>query len=247
MIQDGLSYPHIIESLGEEGEGLNVMNLSRWKDGGYKDWVLEQAWLDHTRARQEPASALSADFDATELNHAALQLGALHIFEALRDLHPAPETNGTALSPAADKAQQPDVISAIENRKSKFKNPRGQLDLRLGGDSFAFVRLINALARASRETMLVQKYRDVCARAHAAMQPLKDPNRKLSEKETLAVVRRLDEILGFCSPEDRDDSTPKPKAPPKCGDSFVSSADDPIGAQPRAQGDLVPVRHSSGL
>jgi hypothetical protein len=59
MLQDGLTYPLIIQSLGEDGKDLNTMNLSRWKDSGYQDWLLQQTWLSQTRARQEPASALS--------------------------------------------------------------------------------------------------------------------------------------------------------------------------------------------
>jgi len=73
---------------------------------------------------------------------------------------------------------------------------RSALDLRLGGDSAAFVRLINALVRASRETMLVQKYRDACARARDTLREL-DPKRKLDESETRAIVRKVDEILGL--------------------------------------------------
>jgi hypothetical protein len=71
------------------------------------------------------------------------------------------------------------------------------LDLRLGGDSTAFVRLINALARASRETMLVQKYRDACARARAVLRELKDPKRKLTEDERHHLILQVDEILGL--------------------------------------------------
>jgi hypothetical protein len=103
---------------------------------------------------------LVKDFDATEVNHAALQLGTLHIFEALRELGPGP------------------------------------LNKKLGGDCAAFARLVNALARASRETMQLQKYREACAKARAALREL-DPKRKLDESETRAIVRKVDEILGL--------------------------------------------------
>src|SRR5690349_8008048 len=83
---DGLSYPQIIQRLGDDGQDLKPDNLSQWKKRGHQDWLLEQAWLAQTRSRQEPASDLSADFDATHLNHAALQLGTLQIFEVLRDI-----------------------------------------------------------------------------------------------------------------------------------------------------------------
>ena len=168
MIQDGMSYREIIERLGEEGKGLDISNLSRWKDGGYQDWLAEQAFIVRTRARQEMPGELVKDFDATEVNHAALQLGTLHVFEALRELGP------------------------------------GSLDKKLGGDCAAFARLLNALARASREAMQLQKYREACAQARAALQGLKDVRRKLTESETRAIVRQVDSILGLSSEDDED-------------------------------------------
>src|SRR6267154_3104363 len=59
MIQDGVPYAAVIERLGEAGKGLGISNLSRWKDGGYRDWLLEQNWLADIRARQESASDLT--------------------------------------------------------------------------------------------------------------------------------------------------------------------------------------------
>jgi hypothetical protein len=117
---DGLSYTDIIERLGEPGKHLNADHLSEWKKRGYQSWLMGQAFLEQTRLRQEVTQEMVQDFDGTQVNHAALQLGTLHIFEALRDLGP------------------------------------GSLDKKLGGDCGAFARLVNALARASRETMQLQ-------------------------------------------------------------------------------------------
>jgi hypothetical protein len=161
LLEDGVPYREILLQLGEHGLGLNEQNLSRWKDGGHQDWLLQQYWQAETRARQEVAADLTQDFDATQVNHAALQLATLHIFQALRDLR------------------------------------SGGLDEKLGGDSAAFARLINALSRASRETLELQKYRDACASARAAMQPLRDPSRQLTQSETRAIVRNVDKILGL--------------------------------------------------
>jgi hypothetical protein len=44
----------------------------------------------------------------------------------------------------------------------------GQLKEKLGGDPQGFSRLVNALARACRETNNLQKYHDACAKAAAA-------------------------------------------------------------------------------
>src|SRR5438105_1825612 len=81
-ILDGLPYPQIIKRLGDHGKNIKPDNLFQWKKYGHQHWLLEQTWLSQTRARQETATDLSADFDATQVNHAALQLGTLHIFEA---------------------------------------------------------------------------------------------------------------------------------------------------------------------
>jgi hypothetical protein len=73
---NGLSYPDIIERLGPDGKDLKPGHLCEWRKRGYQDWLLEQAWLSRTRTRQEPATDLSANFDATMVGHAALQLAA---------------------------------------------------------------------------------------------------------------------------------------------------------------------------
>jgi hypothetical protein len=123
MLQDGRPYAEIIKKLGRDGKHLTVPNVSRWKDSGYQDWLLDQAFVARIRLAQESAWDLSTGFDATRVTHAALQLATLHIFTALRDLQ------------------------------------SGSLDDKLGGDFEAFVRLVNALAHASRETLAVQPRR----------------------------------------------------------------------------------------
>ena len=213
MILDGVPYPAIIQSLGDSGKHLNCINLTRWRKGGYKDWLAEQAFVERTRARQETPGELVQDFDATEVNHAALQLGTLHIFEALRDLGP------------------------------------GSLNQKLGGDCAAFARLINALARASRETMQLQKYRDACARARRVLDQLKDPKRKLTDDERRSLVLLVDDILGlneepveFQSPEGEVQSpmskvlSPKPEVqtptPPTEHQDPVISDPTPLESAP---------------
>jgi len=78
----------------------------------------------------------------------------------------------------------------------------GSLDNKLGGDSAAFARLLNALSRASRETLQLQKYREACAKARVALQPLRDPKRKLTENENRSLVLMVDNILGLPSQDD---------------------------------------------
>ena len=187
MLQDGVTYASIIEQLGEEGKGLGLSNLSRWKDGGYQDWLLEQSFIGQIRDRLESASDLTRDFDASQVNHAALQLGTLQIFDAFRIL--------------ATKPNLPEGSPEIASQRQEDQNRRSPtaLDKKLGGNSAAFARLMNALARASSETLELQKYREACAQARAAIQNLRDPKRKLNDDERRAIVRNVDEILGLPS------------------------------------------------
>src|SRR5207245_100907 len=102
----------------------------------------------------------------------------------------------------------------------------GSLDNKLGGDSAAFARLLNALSRASRETLQLQKYREACAKARVALQPLRDPTRKLTENENRSLALMVDNILGLPSQDDPSliasateeasskEEAPAPESPP---------------------------------
>ena len=75
----------------------------------------------------------------------------------------------------------------------------------------AYTRLFSALPRITREALRYQKYRDACAQARAEVQKLKDPKRKLTDSERLAIVHKVDEILGLRSPDHDDhESNPAP-------------------------------------
>src|SRR4051812_15157492 len=45
MILDGVSYPEIIQRLGEPAKHLNPGHLKEWKKRGHQDWLLQQNWL----------------------------------------------------------------------------------------------------------------------------------------------------------------------------------------------------------
>jgi hypothetical protein len=177
LLADGVRYRDIIAQLGSEAAGLSDQNISRWKDGGYRDWLLEQTWLTETRLRQNSASDLASDFDAAQLNQAALQLASLQMFEALRDLSfplpPNPEGPQNDLNPGAQLAAH--TPSADPTERSRHGRPRSKLDFRLGGDSSAFIRMIHALARTARETLHVQQRHAQCSDQNALPSPHAGP------------------------------------------------------------------------
>src|SRR5215471_20884828 len=94
--------------------------------------------------------------------------------------------------------------------------PRGPLEQKLGGDSGSFARLVNALSRATRETLNAQKYLDACTQARAILQRVvKDPKRKLDQEETRAIVRAVDRVLGL---NFEDEPNPTPDEPGSAAD-----------------------------
>jgi hypothetical protein len=67
----------------------------------------------------------------------------------------------------------------------------------LRGKPERFVKVFAALPRVAKEALRYQKYRDACEQARAALQPLLDPKRKLTDEERVDQVHRVDEILGL--------------------------------------------------
>jgi hypothetical protein len=71
----------------------------------------------------------------------------------------------------------------------------GQLKEKLGGDPQGFARLVNALARACRETVNLQKHRDASAKAVAAELKRLDPNREFNDREHDLFLKKVEELF----------------------------------------------------
>ncbi len=92
---------------------------------------------------------------------------------------------------------------------------------KLNDDPANYTRLLNSLARLTREALCLRKYGDARADARAPLQPRPDYERKLTDKERQAIVRKVDEVLGLVSPEpdtetsseDGESSAGRPPAP----------------------------------
>ena len=85
MLDDGSSYPKIIEWLTANGHpGVNKDHISNWKDGGYQDWVEVQLEL----ARQEKTRELSYEIatanEGSKTQEAAIQVAANFLFQVFR-------------------------------------------------------------------------------------------------------------------------------------------------------------------
>ena len=56
LLDDGVPYKKIIESLGDAGKHINEDNLSNWRLGGYQDYLKAQAIADRARVQIESAA-----------------------------------------------------------------------------------------------------------------------------------------------------------------------------------------------
>src|SRR5437764_595037 len=48
-LDDGHTYPEIIELLGDQGKELNPDHVSQWFKGGYQDYLRQQDWRAELR------------------------------------------------------------------------------------------------------------------------------------------------------------------------------------------------------
>lgn len=72
-----------------------------------------------------------------------------------------------------------------------------ELKEKFAKDPLAYTRFLNVFSRMSRDIMNIRKYRDACDQARTELRKLNDPDRKLTDNETRAIVRHVDQILGI--------------------------------------------------
>jgi len=87
MLNDGHSYRAISSRLTELGHpGITDHNLSRWRHGGYEDWLDAQDKFDLEKLRDEGLREMVKEFqDSSALENASETLVALQVFRALHE------------------------------------------------------------------------------------------------------------------------------------------------------------------
>jgi hypothetical protein len=82
-----VGYPQIIEALADKGfPGINATNLCKWKEGGFREWVLSQDAVAAQNARRAAALSLARDQGFT-LEHATVQLALGSVYTVLENLN----------------------------------------------------------------------------------------------------------------------------------------------------------------
>jgi len=88
MIRDGVPYADIIQKLGAPVAHLNEDQLSRWKLGGYEEWLKDQARIDAMGRKRELAMQIVRENEGGTFQQAGLHLAASQIYEALEAFDP---------------------------------------------------------------------------------------------------------------------------------------------------------------
>jgi hypothetical protein len=89
MIEDGVPYLDIIQSLGPDGKDLTEDKLSKWRNSGYREWLEECRLTDAIRARYEFAETLVTEAgDPEHASRAVLHTMAVHLCHMLTEMDP---------------------------------------------------------------------------------------------------------------------------------------------------------------
>src|SRR5205814_771187 len=86
MLDDGCTYSTIVRRLAELGHpGITIHNTSRWRKGGYEDWLASQEKFDLEKLRAEITAEAVKDLkDPSALQDASEIQAARITFRALR-------------------------------------------------------------------------------------------------------------------------------------------------------------------
>jgi hypothetical protein len=101
MLDDGLPHAEIIARLGDHGKNLNRQNLINWQQGGFKDWLKDQPWLDELHASLDFATTVLDDSDSPKLREASLIVAVRQMYDLIKSFEPADFKEQLAGDPAA--------------------------------------------------------------------------------------------------------------------------------------------------
>lgn len=88
-IHQGWEYPRIIDWLDQSGHpGINSVNLTKWRQGGYEDWLKHCERLEELELKLQYASEVALQADPSKFQDAALNLTCLQFFEMLNRFDP---------------------------------------------------------------------------------------------------------------------------------------------------------------
>src|SRR6266850_6553736 len=174
MLESGVRFNDIIKHLDELGfPGIHDYNISRWKTGGYQDWLAFKERLACAKVRADSARDLIRDLNnSDDLCQGNEILMATQLYEALLAPPPPPGT------PEFDK-----------HAKTLLTLSRAlvtQMSERTRRDRIAFEKQRHHDKMQLTEKETIQKERQ--------KRDLKEP---LSQEETISIVHKVDQLFGI--------------------------------------------------
>jgi hypothetical protein len=89
MILDGLSYPKIVEALGDDGKDLNADHIGSWARGGHRDWLDTEYRADALRLTGESSHRLLEEKAGQPAQDAARTVAGTQLYELLNSFNPS--------------------------------------------------------------------------------------------------------------------------------------------------------------
>ena len=117
FIFQGWEYPRIVDWLTQAGHpGILPINLTRWKQGGYEDWLHHCQRLEELELKLEYAREVASQADPAQFQQAAVNLTCLQFFELLNRFDPS--TLAGSLQTRPEK--YPTLINSIARFTREF-------------------------------------------------------------------------------------------------------------------------------
>jgi len=192
MLESGVRFNDIIKHLDQLGyPGIHDYNISRWKTGGYQDWLAFKERLACAKVRADSARDLIRDLNnSDDLCQGNEILMATQLYEALLAPPPPPGT------PEFDK-----------HAKTLLTLSRAlvtQMSERTRRDRIAFEKQRHHDKMQLSEKETIQK--------ESRQRDLKEP---LSHEETVSIVHKVDQLFGIkIEPETEPETgNGKPESP----------------------------------
>src|SRR6266850_1363738 len=191
MIENGSRFQDIIARLDDLGyPGFQHPNISRWKSGGYLDWLALRERLACAKVRADSARELIRDLkNSDDLCHANEILMAAEVHETLLAPPPMPGT------PEADKRAK--TLHTLSRALAT------QMSERTRRDRIAFEkqRHSDKMQLTEKETILKERQK-------------RDLNDPLTHEETVSIVHKVDQLFGIkIQPATEAEPGPAPEPP----------------------------------
>ena len=123
MILDGVTYPRIIERLGEDGKGLKPDHLSQHRKRAYQEWLQQREWLGSIATKTEFSTDLLAQPESASLHEAGLRFAASQMLDQLMRLAGPTSQNG-AVGPPETLARVVNALSRLTREALAFQKYR---------------------------------------------------------------------------------------------------------------------------